>query len=97
MIDMYVGKNKDIAFRIIEGEAIILTPEDGRLHNLNPVATRIFELANGRRKIRDIINLICEEFEVSRDIAQRDTLNFIEDLVHRQLLIFHNRPTKSSS
>lgn len=94
MIDMYVAQDREIAYRIIEGEAIILTPEDGMLHNLNPVATRIFESANGRRRIADIIEAICGEFNVAEGTAKKDTLNFIEDLVHKKMFVLSDKPFK---
>lgn len=86
MIDMYVTKNKELAYRNIEGQIVILTPEDGMLHNLNSVASRVFELANGKRKIKDIAKSIYEEFEVGENIAIKDTVDFIEDLVHKKML-----------
>lgn len=96
MIDMYVSQNKEIAYRVIEDEAVILTPEDGMLHNLNPVATVIFESADGKRKVGDIIKKIIEEFDIEEKIAQRDCLNFVEDLVHKKMLILSSKPLKSS-
>jgi len=96
MIDMFVSKNKEIAYRVIEDEAVILTPEDGMLHNLNPVATVIFEAADGKRKVEDIIRKITEEFNIEEKIAQRDCLNFVEDLVHKKMLILSSKPLKSS-
>jgi len=96
MLNMYVSKNKEIAYRVIEDEAIILTPEDGMLHNLNPVATVIFESANGKRQVKDIIGKICEEFDIEERVAHRDCLNFIEDLVHKKMLILSGKPTKFS-
>ncbi|MFA4842700.1 MAG: PqqD family protein [Candidatus Omnitrophota bacterium] len=92
MMEMFVRQNQELAFRIIEDEAIILTPQDGMLHNLNPVATRIFELANGRRRIKDIVTSIVEEFAVKDDIARRDAIRFIEDLAHKKLLVLSSNP-----
>ena len=96
MIDMYVAQNQDIAHRVIDDETIILTPEDGMLHNLNPVATRIFELADGKRRIRDIIAYICEEFEVEENVAQKDTINFIQDSIHKKFLLLSDEPLIAS-
>lgn len=95
MIDMYVSQNKELAYRVIEDEAVILTPEDGMLHNLNPVATMIFELASGKRQVKDIVAKVCEEFDVEEKKARKDCLDFLEDLVHRKMLILSNKPVKS--
>jgi len=92
---MYVSQNQEIAYRVIEDEAVVLTPEDGKLHSLNSVATRIFELANGKRRVKDIIGKICEEFDIEEKTAHRDCLNFVEDLVHKKMLILSSKPVKS--
>ncbi len=94
MMDMYVARNNDIAYRIIDEEAVLLTPEDGMLHNLNTLATRIFELASGSRKVSDIVRIICDEFDVDATIASRDAMNFLEDLVHKKMLVLSDCPIK---
>jgi len=94
MLEMYAGQSKEIAFRVIEGEGILLTPEDGKLHNLNPVGTRIFELANGKRTVKEIAAMIAGEFDVSEKVAERDTLNFTESLAHAKILKLSAKPIK---
>ncbi len=94
MINMYVSQNKDVAYRIIDGEAVMLTPDNGMLHTLNPVATRVFELANGKMDVAGIIKVICEEFEVKESIATRDVPDVVEDLVHRKILHISKEPVK---
>ena len=96
MIDMYVAQNQEVAYRVIEGEAVILTPEDGMLHSLNPVATRIFVSANGKRKVKDIINCITDEFDIGEKTATKDVINFIEDLTHKKMLTLSDKPFKNS-
>lgn len=94
MVDMYVARNKELAYRVIDDEAIVLTPEDGMIHNLNSVAARIFELADGDKKIKDIIDLICEEFGSREDVVKPDVIKFVEDLVHNKMLILSDNPIK---
>jgi len=92
---MYVAQNEEAAYRIIDGKAIILTPDNGMLHTLNSVGTRIWELADGKRRVRDIIPFIFEEFEADPNIVKKDIQNFIEDLVHKKMLIVKNKPFKT--
>lgn len=92
---MYVAQNQELAYRIIDDEAVILTPEDGKPHNLNPVATRIFELADGNRDISEIVRYIVEEFEVKEDIAKKDIMDFIGEMVNKKILILSDRPIKN--
>ena len=91
MIEKYISQNPEVAFRVIEDEAVILTPEDGMLHNLNVLATRVFELSDGSQKVSDIIQIICEEFEVNETVARRDIL-ILSDLYRKTSFCFQINP-----
>ena len=96
MTDMYVRQNEEIAYRIVDSEAIVLTPDDGMLHTLNAVGTRILELADGKRKVSDIARYICEEFQIDQEACLADTKHFIDDLVHKKMLLVSVRPLGTS-
>jgi hypothetical protein len=94
MIEKYISQSPEVAFRIIEDEAVILTPEDGMLHNLNVLATRIFELSDGSQRVKDIIQIICDEFEVNETVARRDILDFIGALQKKNILLLLDKPLR---
>ena len=71
---------------MIDGRAVLVSPVESRLLWLNPVATRIWELADGERSIEAIASALCEEFEVEADRALRDTAETVEKFVAQQLL-----------
>lgn len=79
-------KNNDAAYRIIDSNAVILTPEDSYLHTMNKTGTFIWELIDGKKKISDIALKVCEEFEVDKECAEKDARHFIEDLLRRRLI-----------
>lgn len=85
-IDHRVARGKKTASRIIEGEAIIITPEDRTLHILNKVGTRIWETLGEEKTIGEIVNLICLKFKVDKDNAQTDVLEFLQKLYLKQIL-----------
>ncbi len=92
MKDLYFGKNAEVAFRVIEGEAVILTPSDGRVHNLNEVAARVFELANGKRTMAEICRCVAEEFSAEAAEVEKDLRLFLEDMVHKKILVISDTP-----
>jgi pyrroloquinoline quinone biosynthesis protein D len=65
---------------------------DDRLHTfdgpdgVSEVAERIVELVDGVRSVGDIVEVLLEEFEVSRHEAEADTLQFISLLVEKRVL-----------
>jgi len=66
---------------------------DARLHTfegpdgVSEVGERIVELLDGARSVGDIALVLLEEFEVSREQAEADTLDFIRQLVERHVVV----------
>lgn len=69
--------------RVVDDEAVLVLPEKGEVKVLNEVGARIWALSDGVRTIRQIAQLICEEYEVELEIAQADTMHFLRDLEDR--------------
>ena len=80
-----VTRNKDVAWRIIEGEAILISAEDSMLHSLDEVGTRIWELADGSNTIKDIAQKIFDEYEIDLETAQNDVVEFVANLASDKL------------
>lgn len=81
MTEGYVSQDEKTAWRIIEGEAVIVTPLDSKIHILNEAGTRIWELLEDKEmKVGQIIERICEEFEVDKEKAEEDVDKFIKEM-----------------
>jgi hypothetical protein len=87
MLDPYVVRNHETAWRVYNREAVILHADDSTLNTLNAVGTLIWEAADGQTPLGAIVARICQEFEVERAQAERDATAFIEKLRQRGLVI----------
>jgi hypothetical protein len=85
-VDPLPEMNPKIAARIVNGEALILTPHDSVLHTLNPVATRIWELMRVSDSVQAVVAAICEEFDVAKETAEADLHELLADLRERKIL-----------
>ena len=85
-LESKIQRQKDVAWRMIDGEAVIITPSDSTMHTLNDVGTRIWELMTGTRSLREVAGVLCAEFEVDRERAEKDTLWFTECLAKKGLI-----------
>jgi hypothetical protein len=85
-LESKLQRQKDVAWRMIDGEAVIITPADSTMHTLNDVGTRIWELLTGTRSLREVAGVLCTEFEVDKDRAEKDTLWFAECLSKKGLI-----------
>ncbi len=80
-------KEPNIVSRKI-GDEVILVPIKRKLANVNAiyllqddVSIRIWELIDGRRKVHEIIDIICAEFEVDQQEAEDDLIKFLKQLI----------------
>jgi hypothetical protein len=78
--------NPSILTRIIDNEAVLVLPEQGKIKVLNDVGAAIWELVDGKRRIQQISLEICEQFEVEQSKADLDTIHFIDELVKREIV-----------
>jgi hypothetical protein len=53
---------------------------------VSEVGERIVELIDGKRSVGGMVEVLVEEFEVSREVAEQDTLEFIAELVRKRVL-----------
>ena len=79
MWEKYPRQNPDTPTRTIEGEAIVITPDDSRMHNLNPTATFIWDRADGAQTLEQIFQAMHNEFEVSENELRNDILAFVKE------------------
>jgi hypothetical protein len=92
----YPTQNPRAAWRVYDGEAVIVSPEDSTLHTLNPVGTLIWEAADGRTPLEVIVERVCEAFEVDRATAARDAASFVDVLSRRGLLTVRPAPHEAA-
>jgi hypothetical protein len=80
-----VERLPDVAWRVIDGVAVLVKANSARIHTLNPVGTRIWELSDGR-EVDAIAMVIVNEFKVGGTEALADVRDFVIDLEGRGFL-----------
>ncbi len=83
---MAVRPAKSLAHRLIEGQAFVLEPRARRLHSLNAVGSRIWQLLGLGRPPEIIAERLIEEFEVGLPKAREDVARFLSRLQAMGLL-----------
>lgn len=84
-LDSSFKKSQDIVYRKIAGESILIpirknVADMENIYTLNEVASRIWELIDGRKTAGDIKKIIISEFEIAEGQAQQDILDFLRQL-----------------
>lgn len=74
------------ASRVFSGEAVIITPAENMVRMLNPVGSRIWELADGTRTLEEIAAALTAEFETDLPQARASVTAFVDELMEKELL-----------
>jgi Coenzyme PQQ synthesis protein D (PqqD) len=94
----YIARSSAIAARMLGGEMMIMSAVDSTFFTLNPVATVIWQAADGCTPLSEIVERhVCPQFEIDADTAQRDVEKFVEELSSHGILLVSERPFPNSS
>jgi hypothetical protein len=74
-------------------EAVLVSPERGRVNVLNEIGARIWSLADGTRTVKGIATAICADYDIDQATAEKDTLEFLELLLDRGVIRISENPT----
>jgi len=74
-------KSERIAARAVDGKAVVVVLDARKLHTLNKVGTRVFELCDGTRDVAGIAVEIARAFRVDEARAEQDVLGFLRQLI----------------
>jgi hypothetical protein len=80
-LDDAVVKSDDALFRELETEAVLLNLKTGVYYGLNPVGTRAWQLLSEHGRLSRVAGLMLDEFDVERDVLERDLLALGTQLV----------------
>lgn len=83
----YVKKAPKSVSNVIDNEAVVIQPLMGKVNVLNEMGAFIWNLADGSHSLEAIIGLIRVEYSVSQEQATADALEFVQEMVDRNLLI----------
>lgn len=89
--DKSFSKRSELTTRAIAGETLIV-PVTGHvgdldsIYTLNDVGTRIWQLINDQNKVRQIVETIRQEYDVTTEEAERDVHELLNSLAEAGLI-----------
>jgi hypothetical protein len=78
--------NKETVFREIEGQILLLRPNDRFLYTLNEPGKFIWLQIIKRKSIYRIARSVAKQFKISNEQATTDVLKFIADLKRKNII-----------
>jgi hypothetical protein len=95
-LSKYPVPHPQVAARVVDGSAVIVLADSGEVQVLNSVGTRIWELMDGTRSVRDIESAIESEYEVSLGEAARDVQELVQQLLAAQAIVLRDDASTST-
>ncbi len=91
-LDKVYSKSDSIVFRKIADEFILVPIRQNvgdleSIYTLNETAARIWELIDGKKKVKKIKEKIVEEFEVTPEEAEKDIVEHLMQLEEIKAII----------
>lgn len=87
-LDSIPRRSPTVVSRLLDDEAVLVHPVQGKVRVLNPVGARVWELADGQRTLTAIVEAIAAEYQADPARVEIDVATFCEDLAQRGVLIF---------
>jgi len=78
--------SRDIRYRRIDGEAVVVRQKAAEVLVMNEVAARLLDLADGRSSVGAWVDVLAGEYDVDRETLERDVLTFAAELAAEGML-----------
>jgi len=85
-IDTAVSQATGIVVADMDGEKAMLNIEQGKYYGLDGIGSRIWELIDSPRTVREVVAVLLNEYEVDEKNCQQDVVVFLKTL-HAQGLV----------
>ena len=92
----YIARSSQTAARLLGDEMVLISAGDPRVFSLNEVATVIWEAADGRTPLDEIVaDRVCARFEVTLQVAMQDAEELVRELSSQGILVVSDQPIAS--
>ena len=98
MPETYIARSSTIAARLLAGEMLVMNSADSTFFTLNEVGTAIWQAADGKTPLREIVReKVCEQFDVDPEQARADAEEFVSALSGHGILLVADHPLTTES
>jgi hypothetical protein len=71
----------------IEEAVVLLDTDSGKYYSLDEVGGRMWDLCDGTRTLRQLVAVICEEYEASVQVVEADVTELLTELTGENLVV----------
>lgn len=79
-------QNRDIAWRMVDGEAVLVVPSESRVMVLNETAGALWEVLETPKSAVEMAETLARRFEVDLETARLDVDEFVARFHEKNLI-----------
>lgn len=81
-----VARTPDMIASDIDGEVVMMSVSGGKYYGMDSIGSRAWELLDRPRKVSELCDLLCEEFDVEQEQCVQDVLAFLGELAGKNII-----------
>jgi len=87
-VDAWVRPNeKDVAVKVLDGEAIMINLTNGTYYSLDKVGTAIWELIERGEPLAQVLQVVTRRYEVDSDTAKGDLKRLVGEMLGEGIVV----------
>jgi len=84
--DDTVQRRSDLVAAEMDGGLVMMDVASGKYFHLTGAGSAIWDKIDSPVRVSDLIDMLTKEYAVSREVCEKETLEFLSDLKERGLL-----------
>ena len=89
-------RRDDVRLDDREIHSYLVSTELGIAHELNAMARAVWELCDGSTRVDEVVDAICQVFDVNREVAVADVVAIVDQLAAAKLVGWVDAPREGS-
>jgi len=81
-----IERNPDLHKSEIDGKVVLMSMTNGSYYGLNPTGSKIWELLESPRSIKEVVEKLTELYNISFDDCKKDLLPYLQELISEKLI-----------
>lgn len=81
-----VCQSREIDATNLNGETVMMNLDKGEYFGLNTIGSRIWNIVSEEITIKDIVNILLNEYEIDNDTCEKSVIDFLKELQTAELI-----------
>lgn len=79
-------RNPDMVAANLDGDLVMMNEKLGRYYGISGVGARAWELLEAPASVDDLVQNICQEYDIDSDTCRLDIMLFVQELMKANLI-----------